>query len=707
MKEKVGSFGVCLALMVSLLVMACTSKNQKEGHKNDLADALSPYLQQHSDNPIRWNEWSDEVLEKATSSNKLLVISIGYASCHWCHVMEQETFMDTLVAKEMNRDFISVKVDREQRPDIDQVYSKAAVLLNGSTGWPLNIIALPDGRPLVAATYMPKDRWLVLLKKASDLYREQPEALRRQAQNIVEKIIDPNDFQLTNKAKEHTGESSGMSGYASVYPILAQHFDGQFGGVLEQQKFPRVALWGAVLDYAALKSNKNAQKMVEKTLFQMSTGGLYDHVGGGFSRYSTDAQWQIPHFEKMLYDNAQLLGLFSKTYKITKQPLLRDRTLATFDWLREEMKGANGLYHCSMSAVSGQIEGLYYTWTWEELTALMSGEDRELFFSAFDITRDGNWQDGKNVLYRQYTDQELSEMYNLPENKVEKIIKSNLLRLHQRRKERKLPDVDTKQIASWNALLVQGLVEMYLAFGMEESFTEAVSLATTVHEKLQIEDYSLHRLATDKNAAPGNAFLDDYANWIAALIQLYQASLDKKWLDMALATTRYVLAHFDDPGSPLFTYSESNESTLYMSEVPVLDGDMISPNSLMAKNLFLVGTLFGNSKYIERSKAMLDEVTSTGMENIFQKASWWELMALHSEDITEVALLGDKAQDWAVKLQQRYYPNTLFIGGEEENLPLLKHKKVTGKTMIYVCRNKTCKLPVDQLELAVRQLKEP
>lgn len=689
-----------LLLIGAIGLWGCARNSSQSPPLNALSEAISPYLRQHADNPVLWQEWSDKALQQAADENKLLVISIGYASCHWCHVMEEETFMDSTAAAVMNTHFVALKIDREERPDIDQIYTKAAVLLNGSSGWPLNIIALPDGRPLAAVTYLPTDRWIQLLDRASQLYRDNPNALLEQANSIAEGVKKSEPLPLEGQGAEQNADD-----YLGFYSSLSPAFDPINGGLREEQKFPRVALWQALLEYGAYTQNPSALEAVERNLKAMASGGIYDHVGGGFARYTTDAQWHIPHFEKMLYDNAQLLSLYARAQRYYDEPVYEELIRQTSTFMTTHFRSPQGGYYASFNAVSEDGEGKYYTWTKADLEDLLDEEQQQVFFELYAVTEGGNWKDGENVIYQKNSREEAAISLGISQPRVKELMADAKKLLNKEREKRKAPSIDDKVITGWNAMMLKAFTEVYQSTGDEETMQQALDLAEFISENLQQDSGELSRVFHPDYGNSGQGFLDDYAHWIDALISLYQTSLDKKWLDLALKTSDYVLSNFSQEDSPMFTYSAISKQALYASDVPLYDADTPSPNALMAHNLSLLGTLYERKELLQKSRDMLAAMDFHAPAYATGIASWWQLLGAHSLGLNEVAILGSEAQTKLKSMQKSYLPFTLFLGGDTENLPLLQQKRVAGKTMIYVCRNKTCKLPVELPQQAVSQIR--
>lgn len=433
--------------------------------QNKLANETSPYLLQHANNPVDWYPWGREALEKAKAEKKLLVISIGYAACHWCHVMEHESFEDESVAQVMNDYYVSIKVDREERPDVDQIYMDAAHLITGRGGWPLNVIALPDGRPVFAGTYFRKNDWTKVLVYFKDLYQKEPETFDQEAGKLTQAIkgmkvpgIGENTASFTKEELEE-----------SIRKIIS-YIDFTNGGTKGAPKFPMPSIYEFLMIYHFHTKDPKVLKAITVTIDKMANGGIYDHIGGGFARYSTDDIWKVPHFEKMLYDNGQLVSLYSNAYKVTGNKLYRKVVYETLEFIEREMTDESGGFYSSLDADSEGEEGKYYVWTKQEIDNLL-GEKSEVFCDYYSINQAGNWE-GNNILFIIQKKEDLLNKYQIEEKMFDQIIYESKKILFEERNKRIRPGLDDKILTSWNALMLRGYVDAYSAFG-EKSFLDA------------------------------------------------------------------------------------------------------------------------------------------------------------------------------------------------------------------------------------------
>ena len=661
-----------------------------------LENANSQYLQAHADNPVNWYQWSTEALELAKKNNQLVIISIGYSSCHWCHVMEQESFMDTMVAKYMNVNFVNIKVDREERPDIDKIYTEAAQMLTGNSGWPLNIIALPDGKPLFAGTYYDKEEWLQLLKQAHQMFTSAPERMQQNADAISRKL------ERNNRNTPISGIEQ-LPAYEQLWQYWQPYIDFNYGGFRQQEKFPLPVAWQSLSQFYYLNKNPEILKAITTTLDQMMYGGIYDQIGGGFFRYSTDQAWFEPHFEKMLYDQAQLIGLYADAYKFTKNPEYKNIIRQTVEWVNDYLAAPEGGFYASSNAVTEGENGIFYLWLYEDLKTLLPEDNFRLLQNYFQIKPGGNLRDSLNLLHRKVSDSSFVASQQLNLDNWLTLKSSMIANIKIEREKRIKPAIDQKIITSWNALMIRGLVRVYTALQDETCLQKALETAHFIENQLMNENGIIYH-SMFENKTGTNGFLDDYAFTASAFIDLYQATFDKHWLDLALKITQNVITTFLNKNQPLFNYHAGNEA-LFMNTNDFQDDFMPSANSVMAEVLFLLGHLLANNAYLEKSRMMVSALANDILPGGPNYANWSALLGNMQYKPFEVAVVGKDAQKLASQMQHHYLPDVIFLGGNNENLPLLKNKRVVNKTMIYVCRNKECKIPVEDIEAALEQIK--
>lgn len=671
-----------------------------KGHSytNELIHESSPYLLQHAHNPVNWYPWGEKALKKAKDENKMIIISIGYAACHWCHVMEKETYEDTAVARMMNEHFISIKVDREERPDVDQVYMTAVQLITGSGGWPLNALALPDGRPFYAGTYFPKKDWMKMLNYFVEVNRKNPAVLVKQAEEITKGIHSVESFSFKAEDKSFT-----LNDLDKQFTSMRSYIDFKKGGTNRAPKFPMPSNWEYLMQYYYLSQNKDALKAVTITLDNMANGGIYDHLGGGFARYSTDANWHVPHFEKMLYDIAQLVSLYAHAYQLTKNPLYKKVVYESLDFVNRELSSPEGGFYSSLDADSDGEEGKYYVWTNEEIENSLE-RDAPLFMEYYNVTKAGNWEHGKNILFRNETDEAIAKKYKLSITELKNKIDDAKEKLMKVRNNRIKPGLDDKILTSWNALMLKGYAQAYRAFGDEAFLAAALKNANFLLKNAIGANQEITR-NYKKGKSFINGLLDDYAFTASAFIELYEATFDEKWLIGADKITGYAVEHFFDVKSGMFFYTHNEHSNLISRKMEVADNVIPASNSEMAKNLFVLGQYFYNDDYISKAKQMLVNVKDNIQKNVSFYSNWGLLEIAFVAPPYEVAIIGNQFREMRQKLDENYLPNVLLSGGRNEgSLPLLENKLVEGKTTIYVCRDRVCKRPVTEVDNALQQI---
>lgn len=686
-----------LSIYLPILILICGSCNfnaETESGKqaNALVNETSPYLLQHAYNPVSWFPWNDTALQKASEEDKLMIISIGYAACHWCHVMEEESFEDSTVAAMMNQYFVSVKVDREERPDIDQVYMDAAILANGRGGWPLNAITLPDGRPVFAGSYYPRDQWLRIIRQMAELYEKSPERLELVAEQLT-KGIRAEAYPASMGQEALFTEKQLQQYFTNWLPEL----DFKYGGSRGAPKFPVTAKEQLLMQYYFHSGNDTILQALTTSLDQMAKGGIYDHLAGGFARYATDEAWKVPHFEKMLYDNAQLISLYSNAYRMTGREYYRQVVQETLAFVEAELYDPQGVFFSSLDADTEGEEGKFYTWTRTEVEDVL-GKDAAWFMPLFHITEEGNWEAGKNILYLQ----DLPEPGAISEAAVTEAKK----KMRNARNLRPRPALDDKVITAWNALMLEALLEASVALDAPELLEKALTTAHFLDKTMLQKNGQLYR--TYKNGEVRiPAFLDDYALLIRAYLQLYQHTLDEQWLEKARLLTTFALDHFYDPAEQLFFYTSDLQSSLIARKKEVQDNVIPSSNSVMAHNLFILGNLDYRDDYLEISDQMLLKIAADMLQYPASYSYWASLFVQKVYPPYEVAILGHDYSAQLRKLRKPYLPNAIYLGGEDEGqMPLLKNKLVKGSTFIYVCQDKICQLPVREANAAIAQIKK-
>jgi len=670
---------------------------------NDLHNETSPYLLQHSNNPVHWKAWNQKSLDFAKENDKLIIVSVGYSACHWCHVMEHETFEDSEAAAVMNQNFVSIKVDREERPDIDAVYMKAVQIMTGRGGWPMNVVCLPDGRPVWGGTYFRKGEWMDTLQQLQQLYRSNPEKMIDYAEKLHHGI---NSISLVHKQED--AEQFDSSTLANLIEKWKKSFDWEFGGYSRAPKFMMPSNYSFLLRYAYQKKDNQLLEFVNLTLTKMAYGGLFDTIDGGFSRYSVDMKWHVPHFEKMLYDNGQLVSLYSDAYKLTKNPLYKEVIEKTLSFVSKELTNRDGGFYSALDADSLTVdnhleEGAFYVWTKEELKAILK-EDFELFSIIFNINEFGFWEEENYVLIQTESLEEIASQYKKDSSEFHRKKHEWENLLYAEREKRKKPRLDDKCLTSWNALMLKGFVDAYKALGNKDYLNKALQNASFITENLWApEGNLLHSHKDGKNTI--NAYLEDYCFVIDAFISLYEATLDEKWLHHSKQLADYCFDHFYDTTTDFFSFTSDIDAALITKHYELEDNVIPASNSVMANNLYKLAIYFDNPYYESTAQKMLDHILPN-IDYPSAFSNWLHAFLNFSDENRELAVCGEQALSNILILQKDYLPNIVFSGNDKPSeLPFLKSRFEKGKNLYYVCQNKTCDLPSENLELTLQNLK--
>lgn len=670
-------------------------------YNNLLKNESSPYLLQHADNPVDWHPWNEAVLQQAKKENKLLLISIGYSACHWCHVMAHESFEDEATAQLMNEHFVNIKIDREERPDVDQVYMNALQLMTGRGGWPLNIIALPDARPIWGGTYLPKKQWNGVLQQLADLYKTDPGKMREYAEKLTHGIQEMEA--LVKK------EITGLDAQVLEKSLLKwkTRFDEKMGGTQQVPKFMMPNNYQFLLRYAFQTKDQNLKNFVFNTLDKISFGGVFDHLGGGFSRYSTDAKWHVPHFEKMLYDNAQLVSLYSDAFLATKNPWYKNVVFKTLDFVKRELTAENGAFFSALDADSknenGELkEGAYYVWNKTELKSILK-ENFDVFAEYYNVSDYGFWEESNYVLIRKETNSVIAEKFSLSIKELEQTISICEKKLLKKRALRNRPGLDDKSLTSWNAMMAKAFLDAYRVFQNEDYLKTALKNAQWIIDCQTKPDGSLfHNYKNGKSTI--NAYLDDYAFTIEAFLSLYENTFDENWLQKANQLTNVVFENFFDPEKSLFFYTSKKDKSLISRTFEYQDNVIPSSNSTIAKNLLLLSHYFENEFYRKTSEQMLKNIQPQ-IENYPEAYSnWLDLLLNFAHNFYEIVFVGKKALEKSSELNRFYLPQKLIAGSfEKSKMPLLKNRFKKGETWVYSCLENACKTPTKSIDEVLKQ----
>ena len=656
---------------------------------NRLHTETSPYLLQHKDNPVHWYPWGEEALQKARSEDRVILLSIGYSACHWCHVMEHECFEDEEVARYMNAHFVNIKVDREERPDIDQLYMEAVQHMGIRGGWPLNVFLLPDGEPFYGGTYFPKAKWLQTMAGIVNVFEERREEVQTSGRSFVNSL----------NAKDSERYSFGKPSDSSIYTkeeldvlreALAGDFDTEDGGMNRAPKFPMPSLWQTVGHLGRMTGDPLLAEQLEFTLGRMVLGGIYDHVGGGWTRYSVDRYWKVPHFEKMLYDNAQLIRLYADTAIVSAHKHLYQWAVEkAVSWLRREMNAEAGGFYCALDADSEGEEGKFYVWSYDEIVQGL-GEAAPLFIREYGIEPGGNWEYGKNILHLEHWPKEWEKL------------RESHKKLLEIRQTRVRPGLDNKVITSWNALTISGLVAACKAFGGDEAFVRKKLdyLNDVLCFQSQNEDGDratgvFHQAGTRKILG----FLDDYAALIQANTDMYSFCFEEKYLQRAEELCHYALANFYDTDEGLFFYTDVAGEKLIARKKEIFDNVIPSSNAMLATALYFAGRYTGNAGYSDLARQLFARLKPLTLRDPQWLSHWVGLGLLLTEKQVEVVVTGPDFREWIQTLRcGDHSPATLYFGAaEESSLPVFANR-FTGKNTIYRCENYVCELPVYSLD---------
>ncbi len=677
---------------------------------NRLIHETSPYLRQHAYNPVDWYPWGEEALEKARREDKPIFLSIGYSACHWCHVMERESFEDEETARILNEHFVNIKVDREERPDLDAIYMEALQAMTGTGGWPMSVFLTPEGYPFYGGTYFPPTprygmpSFKQVLLAIAEAWRTRRPDLLEQGQKLAEYIarsgqLQPQDEPLSTEILE------------AAVQRLHLDFDERHGGFGDRPKFPQPMVLDFLLTQYARVDDLDALFMVEFTLEQMAAGGIYDHLGGGFHRYSVDEHWLVPHFEKMLYDNAQLLRTYLHAWQITGRETFRRVVEETTDYVLREMTGPEGGFYSTQDADSEGEEGKFYVWTPDQIQAVLGPEDARLFNRIYGVTRTGNFE-GRNILHRARSPEEVAQEEGLDPDALTSRLAEMRRRLFQAREQRIKPERDEKILAEWNGLMIHALAEVGTVLGRKDALEAAVRAAHFVLERMSQPDGKLYRSYKDGQAR-FNAYLEDYASFARALVALYEATFEIRWLAEAIRLARVMVAQFGDPERGGFFQTGLDHETLVARRKDFVDNAVPSGNSMAAELLIRLARFTGNETYREEAGRIL-RIMAEAMAR--QPLGFGRLLAALHEYLApsrEIVVVGDpedpRTQALLAQVRGRYLPTAILAlrrpQDEDLFLPLLQGRTlVDGRPAAYVCENYTCRLPVTEPEALAQQL---
>ncbi len=667
---------------------------------NELQQATSPYLLQHKNNPVNWVQWSTGAFEKAEKENKLVIVSIGYSACHWCHVMEHECFGNEEVAALMNQHFVCIKVDREERPDVDKVYMEAVQLMSQQGGWPLNCFTLPNKQPFFGGTYFPKERWMSVMNQIVKLKENDYDKLVDFANKLTRGLEENLNFY----SPEDTDQPFILEDLIGAYNKWSRNFDSELGGNKGAPKFPLPASIMSILDMGILMHDSSLLNHVELTLNEMVRGGIYDQVGGGFTRYSVDDYWKVPHFEKMLYDNAQLIELYAKGFGYYGHLEYKNCVAECVAFVERELAHSNGLYYCALDADSEGVEGKFYIWNWDELVSILQ-DDFEFAKFYYNFNAFGSWED-HYIPLRQMSDEDVAAQFDLTLDVVQEKVTRIKKILFEKRKSRIRPTTDTKVLCSWNALLVKGFLAAAEHIDEEVYLPKAKSLMKAMQTHF-VDHESGKIIRTINNLGPIEGFLDDYAQYIEASIAIFELTSQTTYLDEAMQLTYRVLDQFYDVNRGLFLYSPLTQQENFAVQTDCIDDVIPSSNSVMANSLKKLAEYKAHSYADEVYLRLSKNLYKQALDSPYNFSNWLRLFQCELIPHRTIVITGKDAGNWKINLEKhKKWNDVLLVSTIESELPIFKGRFSNELTRTFVCENKTCGVPLEQLDAAILQLNE-
>jgi hypothetical protein len=686
-----------LLILFSLAGASPEMNGMTEKYTNRLINESSPYLLSHAHNPVNWYPWSAEALEKAKQEDKPIFLSIGYAACHWCHVMERESFENEPIAAALNENYVSIKVDREQRPDIDQIYMTAAQAMTGSGGWPLSVFLTPDLKPFFAGTYFPPDNrygrpgFMHVITELAKSYKTEREGLEEMANRLTDAL---KSHMTPEKGEEIPLEPKMLE---TAIRALINNYDPVNGGFGAAPKFPHPTELSFMLRYAVIKNDDTVLGAVEKSLQKMAYGGVYDQFGGGFHRYSVDARWLVPHFEKMLYDNALLAIVYGEAYQITQNPLYLRIMQETLDFILREMTDSAGGFYSALDADSEGEEGKFYVWKKDEIDSLL-GKKAEPFCRYFNITDLGNFEGNSNIPNIDSSSFEYLNRSGIPADEFQKTIDESKRMLLDVRNRRVRPATDDKILTSWNGLAISALARGFQISGDERYRDAALSAATFIKSELYRSAALVHSYRGGKFS--DGEFLEDYAYLTAGLIDLYESVYDYRWIEFSSALAERAREKFFDSDGNFFL-APDNQSDHFIRPRDITDGALPAPGSIMMQALLRLSVITGREVFKQSAEMGLRAVARMMSSLPYAMTSALTALDFLTSDSIEIVIVGDRSRsDFLREVYQRFIPLRVLIVSSrgEENIPLLEGRKSDGATTGYLCRNRVCLLPIKALD---------
>jgi uncharacterized protein YyaL (SSP411 family) len=671
---------------------------------NRLAQETSPYLKQHAHNPVDWFPWGPEALQLARELNRPIFLSIGYSACHWCHVMEHESFEDPETAALLNEHFVSIKVDREERPDLDQIYMNAVQRMTGQGGWPMSMFLTPDLKPFYGGTYFPPDdrygrpSFQHVLREIARAWREQPDAVAQTAEQITTQLQDHLDL-LGSRGELNDSLLSGAANY------LGRAFDRTYGGFGSAPKFPHPMDLRLLLRVSQRFGNGTALDIVRSTLDHIARGGIYDHLGGGFHRYSTDERWLVPHFEKMLYDNGLLTAAYVEAYQATGDPLYRQVVEETLAYVGREMTSPEGYFYSTQDADSEGVEGKFYVWSLAEIEAVLGKERADVFGYVYDVTPEGNWE-GHNILHRAKSDEQDAKLLRIPEADLRRIVAEARQELVEVRARRIWPGRDEKALTSWNGLMIGALAQAAAALDNPAYAQQAARAADFILTRMRADTGRLLRTYSAGSAPKLNAYLEDYAFLIDGLVSLYEATFATRWVEAALDLAEVMIEQFWDPVEYGFFYTGRDHEALIARTKDPHDSSVPSGNSMAVQALLRLHKLTGRMDLLEKAESTLRVFQGLMAQSPYVAGQMLIALDFYLGPVDEFALVGDQAAEETRRalraIHGRFLPDKVVAlkpaggleSGGEDLICLLAGKQALDGVTTYICRNFACQAPL-------------
>ena len=666
--------------------------------ENNLIHETSPYLLQHAENPVNWYGWNDEALQKAKDENKPIFLSVGYSACHWCHVMAHESFENNDVAEFMNEHFVNIKVDREERPDIDDIYQKACQITTGQGGWPLSVFLTPDQKPFYVGTYFPaldsygRPGFGSICRQLAQAWKEKPKDIEKSAESFIHALHKTEKITVPTKLEQTLLDEAAMN--------LFQLGDPTYGGFGSAPKFPNAANISFLFRYAKMANLPKFNEFALKTLNKMAKGGIFDQIGGGFHRYSTDTKWLVPHFEKMLYDNALMPVNYCEAYQITKDPFYLDVLQKTLDFVLREMTSSEGGFYSAYDADSEGVEGKFYVWTKQEIEEIL-GSDADIFCLYFDVTDGGNWE-GNSILCNNLNPSTVAFNFGISEQKVHEIINSCSIKLLEVRSKRISPGLDDKVLVSWNSLMITAFAKGYRVTNDGRYLDAAKNCISFIEKNLFVDD---NLLRTYKNGtAKINGYLEDYSYFVNALLDVFEIEPNSKYLKLALKLGHHLIDHFWDSENNSFFMTSDDHEKLIIRPKSNYDLSLPSGNSVSSFVMLRLYHLSQEQHFLDIAMKIMESQAQIAAENPFGFGYLLNTLSLYLEKPIEITVINSENSELCKSLFTNYLPNSFMVTIQNpdqlKNLseyPFFTGKSFEDKTSVFICKNFTCSLALHTL----------